>query len=108
VFGNLGIADENPSPFRWAANIGVGGASPLRCRKLDTFGVGSFYVGLNDSLRTFAPRLVPLDDEQGVELFYNIGLTPWCHVTPDLQVVIPARERVDTAVVFGVRAKVDF
>jgi porin len=108
VFGNLGIADGNPSPIRWAANIGVGGASPLRCRKLDTFGVGYYYVGISDSLRTFAPRLVPLGDEQGVELFYNIGLTPWCHVTPDLQVVIPTRERVDTSLVFGVRAKIDF
>jgi porin len=108
VFGNLGIADENPSPFRWAANLGFGGASPLPGRKLDTFGVGYYYVGISNGLRNFAPRLVPLDDEQGVELFYNIGITPWCHVTPDLQVIIPARERVDTAVVFGVRAKIDF
>ena len=53
-------------------------------------------------------RLVPLRDEQGVEAFYNVGVTPWFHVTPDFQVVIPTRERADTALVFGLRAKVDF
>ena len=108
VFGNLGLADDNPSPVRWAANLGVGGASPLPCRKLDTFGVGYFYTGLSDSLKQLAPRLLPIRDEQGVELFYNVAVTPWCHVTPDLQVVSPGRERVDTVLFCGLRAKIDF
>jgi porin len=47
-------------------------------------------------------------DEQGVEVFYNVGVTPWCHITPDIQVVVPSRERVPTPLVFGLRAKVDF
>ena len=92
----------------WAANIGVGGASPFASRKLDTFGVGYYYVGVSESLKNFAPRLVPLGDEQGVEAFYNVGVTPWFHVTPDFQVILPWRERVDTTLVFGLRAKVDF
>jgi porin len=108
MFGNLGLADGNPSPIRWAANIGVGGASPFASRPLDTFGIGYFYVGISDDLKNFAPRLLPLGDEQGVEAFYNIGVTPWFHVTPDLQVIMPFRERVDTALVFGLRAKIDF
>lgn len=108
VFGHAGITDGNPNPVRWSANVGVGGASLLRSRPLDTWGAGYFYVGLSDGLKSVAPRLLPLDDEHGVELFYNIGVTPWCHITPDLQIVSPARTRVDTAVVFGVRAKIDF
>jgi porin len=108
VFGNLGISDGNPNPIRWFANVGVGGASPLASRKLDTFGIGYYYLGVSDSLKNFAPRLVPLGDEQGVEVFYNVGVTPWFHITPDLQVVLPTRERVDTSLVLGLRAKVDF
>jgi porin len=108
VFGNLGWADSNPSPIDWAANIGVGGASPLPCRKLDTLGVGYFYTGVSDSLKQLAPRLLPLRDEQGVELFYNAAVTPWCHITPDFQVVNPARKRVDTVIFTGLRAKIDF
>lgn len=75
MFGNLGIADGNPSPVRWAANVGLGGVSPFRSRPLDRFGVGYFYVGVSESLKNFAPRLVPLGDDQGVEAFYNIGVT---------------------------------
>ena len=51
-----------------------------------------------------------------MELFYNYAVTPWFRVTPDLQVLIPARERtlgtppqpIDTALVLGIRAKLDF
>ena len=107
VFGNVGIADDNPNPFNWAANIGVGGSNPLGNRPQDTFGIGYFYAGVSEPLKQLAPILLPLQDEQGVEMFYNVGVTPWCHVTADLQVVEPARSRVDTMVMFGLRAKFD-
>lgn len=108
LFGNAGISDGNPNPIRWNANIGLGGASPFASRPLDSFGIGYFYLGLSDEVRNFAPRLLPLRDEQGVEAFYTIGVTPWCKVTADFQVVEPARSRVDTDVIFGVRAKINF
>lgn len=116
LFGNAGIADNNPSPVRWFANIGIGGNSPACGRPLDTFGIGYFYLGASTSLKTLAPVLFPIGDEQGVELFYNYAVTPWLRITPDLQVVLPARERtlppnaqpIDTAVIFGVRAKIVF
>jgi porin len=47
-------------------------------------------------------------DEHGLELFYNIGVTPWFHVTTDLQVITPILEDADTALVLGLRAKIDF
>ena len=60
------------------------------------------------TLTNLAPVLLPLGDEQGVELYYNVAVTPWCHVTPDLQVLNPFRQRVDTSLLVGVRAKIDF
>ncbi len=108
LFGNAGISDGNPNPIRWSANIGIAGSSPIPSRKLDSFGLGYFYVGLSDGIKDLAPRLVPIRDEHGVDLFYNVAVTPWCHITPDLQVVTPARERVDTSLVLGLRAKIDF
>ncbi|WP_231616124.1 carbohydrate porin [Novipirellula artificiosorum] len=107
VFGNVGIADDNPNPFNWAANIGVGGSNPIGNRPQDTFGIGYFYTGVSEPLKQIAPILLPLQDEQGVEMFYNVGVTPWCHVTADLQVVEPSRERADTLLMFGLRAKID-
>ena len=108
VFGNLGLADDNPSPVRWIANAGLAGTSPISGREADTFGAGYFYTGVSGALKNLAPVLLPLGNEQGAELYYNIAVTPWCHVTPDLQVLDPFRERVDSSVLLGIRAKIDF
>jgi porin len=108
LFSNLGIADGNPSPIRWFASAGISGASPIAGREADSFGVGYFYLGVSDTMKNLAPILRPLKDEQGVELYYNVAVTPWCQVTPDLQVIAPFRERVDPSLLFGLRAKIDF
>ena len=108
VFGNFGIADDNPSPVRWFASAGISGASPIARRKEDSFGVAYFYLGVSDSLKNLAPLLLSLRDEQGVELYYNAAITPWCQITPDLQVITPFRNRADTSVIFGLRTNVNF
>ena len=116
LFTNIGLADDGPSPIRWSANVGLGGSSPFESRPLDTFGVGYAYTAYSGPIQTLAPALVPIRNDQVVELFYNFAVTPWFRLTPDLQVLIPARERtlppgaqsIDTALVFGVRAKIDF
>ncbi len=108
MFGNLGIADTNPSPVRWFANLGVGGSSPLQSRKLDTFGLGYYYLGLNSSFKNLAPVALPLRDEHGLEAFYNIAITPWCRITPDVQFILPAQQRAQHMWFMGLRAKFDF
>ncbi len=108
VFGNFGLADENPSPVRWFASAGISGASFLPRRTADSFGCAYFYVGVSDSLKNLAPLLLPVRDEHGIELYYNLALTPWCGITPDLQVITPFREQAETALLFGLRAHVVF
>jgi porin len=108
VFGNLGMADDNPSPIRWTGNVGLAGTSPIAGRSADTFGIGYYYTGLSGALKDFAPVLLPLGDEQGGELYYRIAATPWCQVTPNLQLVEPFRDRVDSSLLVGLRARIDF
>ncbi len=108
VFGNLGIADNNPSPINWFASAGISGSSPLEHRKADTFGIGYFYVGVSDPLKDLALVLLPMKDESGVELYYNVQATPWCQITPDIQVMDPFLTRADSSLLFGLRAKIDF
>lgn len=108
VFGNFGLADDNPSPVRWFASAGISGASFLPRRTADSFGCAYFYVGVSDSLKNLAPLLLPVRDEHGIELYYNLALTPWCGITPDLQVITPFREQAETALLFGLRAHVVF
>jgi porin len=35
-------------------------------------------------------------------------ITPWFHLTGDLQVINPGLQALDIAVVFGLRGKIDF
>lgn len=50
---------------------------------------------------------LPLNDLQGVELYHNAAITPWFHLTADLQFVEPADSATDIAVVLGLRGKID-
>ena len=108
VFGNFGVADDNPSPVRWFASAGISGASQIAKRNEDTFGVAYFYLGVSQPLKDLAPVQLPLRDEYGVELYYNIAVTPWCQITPDIQAITPFRDQVDTSLLFGLRAQIDF
>jgi porin len=108
VFGDAGISDGNPNPIRWSAILGMGGSSPIPNRKLDTFGIAYYYMGLSDDFKNVVRPIVPLRNERGLELFYNVAVTPWFHVTPDLQVITPILEPAKTSLVLGLRAKIDF
>jgi porin len=108
VFGNLGIADNNPNPIQWYASAGISGASPIPLRKLDTFGIGYFHLGISSPLKQSAQPFSPLGNEDGLELYYNARVTPWFQITPDLQVINPFEQQVKTALVLGLRGKIDF
>jgi porin len=116
LFTNLGMADNGPSPIRYSANVGLGGSSPIASRPLDTYGIGYSHVRYSSPVLDLAPRLLPLGNDDVVELYYNYAVTPWFRLTPDLQVVMPSRQRtlppnpqnIDTAIVIGLRAKIDF
>lgn len=106
VFGRVGFANDQINPIKAFYSVGLGGKGPWDVRPNDSFGVGVYYLQLSDNLP------FPIDrrarDEYGVELYYNLALTPWMHVTADLQVIEPANRGADVTVVGGVRVKVDF
>lgn len=105
VFGRAGIADQDANPLSWFLSFGVGGHNPAAGHEADTFGAGWFVAGSSDKVGPILEGFLgPIEDGHGVELFYNWQATPWLNVTPDLQVLVPARDNVDTALVLGVRA----
>jgi porin len=78
----------------------------IRGRDLDRFGAGFFYNGLSDELKS--QGVVSLQDEYGVELFYNYAISAAVMLTADLQVVEPAVVNYDTAIIPGVRLQAIF
>ena len=92
--------------MQWFLSFGVGGHSQLAGRQDDTFGIGWYYTGISDEFGPVVSSV--LGDGQGVEVYYRIAITEWFHVTPDLQVVAPNEVTAETALVTGLRARIDF
>lgn len=103
--GDFGLTDGNPNPIRWFGNLSLVGSSPIHGRENDTVGVGYYHLGVSK-----LPILTALGigAENGVELFYNVAVTPWFHVTPDLQILDPASQHNAVAILFGVRGRISF
>lgn len=103
--GDYGLTDGNPNPILWFANLSLVGNSPIRSRENDTIGIGYYHLGISD-LPIF--RIHGLVAENGVELYYNAAVTPWFHVTPDIQILDPAQQNNATALLVGIRARLSF
>jgi porin len=105
LFGRAGISDANPNPLHWTVSLGVGGNSLLPGREADRFGIGWYYGAASPEL---GPFFTP-DDGTGVEIFYNVAVTPWFELTPDLQILDGGSMRnPDTAVIFALRGNLAF
>lgn len=93
IFGRFGASDGNPNLVHFFYSLGIGGKGIIPDRPLDRFGLGFYYIdvkspefqGLFQTTKFFR-------DEYGFEAFYNIAVTPWMLLTPDIQVVRPAQK----------------
>jgi porin len=52
--------------------------------------------------------ILPDDDEQGIEVFYTLNVTPWFKLTADFQVIDGALRNADTAWISGLRGRIEF
>ncbi|MGB3123670.1 MAG: carbohydrate porin, partial [Pseudomonas sp.] len=95
--------------YGWTGNVSLQGSGLIGGRPSDTMGAGYFYDGLNSDFKQLvsADPAFDLQDVQGVELYYNAAITPWFHLTADLQVVDNENVADDTAIIFGLRGKID-
>lgn len=119
IFGRFGASDGNPNPMEFFYSIGLGGKGFFPQRPHDGFGIGYYSIDVNQPRFTgpVTDRQL-LRDEYGFEAYYDIGLTPWMHLTPDIQIIRGAQEyeretignqnKIDTALVMGARLKVVF
>jgi porin len=125
VFGRFGVSDGNPNPIKYAYNLGFGGKGIIPGRPNDRFGLGYYYMKVSNAnleiqiLRNNLTLPSFLRNEFGYEAYYDIAVTPWMLLSPDLQVVRgaqknvitlnpPTRQSIDTAIVLGVRLQLLF
>ncbi|HVO23361.1 MAG TPA: carbohydrate porin [Candidatus Margulisiibacteriota bacterium] len=121
LFGRFGASEGDPIPTQYFYSAGVGAKGLIPSRDHDQFGLGYYYSSINNPTIVFSPRRPPLSalrDEWGFEGYYNVALTPWLLLTPDVQVIGPAqkqqiislrdRRSVGTATVLGLRLQTIF
>jgi porin len=111
IFGRAGISDGatgNPNWGAWHVSGGIGGNSPLRCRrgKGDRFGIGYAYTATSTEFGVIPQGLFAPRDAQVIEAYYRYQLTPAIEVTPDIQWIhgmLGGLTDGDDAVVAGIR-----
>ena len=108
VFGQVGFS-ENPNGLDFSWVIGVGGNSLTKARPEDRWGIGYYRFSVTDEIVDGLGVLgVPLRDETGIEVFYNMQVTPWLNVTADVQFINPVLRNQDNVTLFGLRASTNF
>jgi len=120
IFGRFAATDGDPNLIHYFISLGIGGKGVMASRPHDRFGVGWYYIDIKNP--TFTGPLTTrefLRDEQGVEAYYSIALTPWAHLTPNIQFIrgaqkqtvelLPAnRTDIDNATILGLRLQLIF
>jgi porin len=97
VFGRLGVSDGNPNFMKFFSSFGVGGKGMFESRPLDQFGLGYYFININNpTIQGLLQTRSFLRDEYGFEAFYNFAITPWAMLTPDIQVVRGAQKDIVT------------
>ncbi|MGH8646892.1 MAG: carbohydrate porin [Gammaproteobacteria bacterium] len=108
LFGQVSLSDANPNPFAGLVTVGIGGSSLIPGRGQDSFGVGLYYQSFSRHLKDGIRPVFDLGNEFGSEIFYNVAVTRWFRVTPNLQIADPGLRDRSTAVQFGLRAQIVF
>jgi porin len=93
IFGRFGVSDGNPNFMHFFYSLGIGGKGVIPGRERDRYGFGFYYIDVsNPTLQGPLRSAKLLRDEYGFEAFYNVAITPWLLLTPDIQVVRGAQK----------------
>ena len=109
LFFQAAISDGNPNPFEGHVFFGIAGHNLMKNRLNDRWGIGYFSYFYSDDLKDSLEGLgLFFEDEQGVELFYNLAITPWWRTRADLQIIDPAVRGNSKSVYLGISTQVFF
>jgi porin len=102
------VGPDNPQFAQYNFFTALEAYGPMPSRPHDRMGVSFWYSWLSDNFKDLVSPVADLRDTYGFELYYNIAINKWLHLTPDLQIVQNERERDDIAIIPGVRLVIDF
>ena len=101
------VGPDNPQFAQYHIFAAIEAFGLLPSRPDDRMGVSGWNNWLSDNFKDLVQPVARLRDTWGVEIYYNFSVTPWLHITPDLQIINPVSRDVDTTWVAGIRMKID-
>ncbi len=106
AFLRFHYAPEDRNVFNTFVSGGITGRGVIPSRPLDRYGVGFYALFQSEELQ---PTFIDLiEDEWGMEVFYNIALTPWLQFSPSVQYIDSGQVGVDHSVVVTTRLQLYF
>ncbi len=108
IFGQTGFSDANPTIFDMSFLFGIGGTRLFRKRDNDNWGVAYYRYSLsNDFIEANQLyRGIVFENEEGLELFYDVALKPWFSIGTDLQFINSPIKENESSVFWGFRSLV--
>ena len=89
LFGRIGYAPEETNPITRDASIALVANGLSDHRPHDSFGLGIYHNGISRPLKDDIARLTgataTLKNEQGLEVFYGVAITPAMRLIPSYQ-----------------------
>ena len=110
AFVGFTVGDDNPSFSDWDAFVTFQAFGPFDARPHDRMGIAYHYYHLADdfvALVSALPSENLRDNSWSSEVFYNVQITPWLHLTPNFQYAQNENKSDDPAIIAGVRLVID-
>ncbi len=101
VFGRVGILPKSRNPFNTSVSLGIGGRGIIPGRPFDRMGFAGYW--LNDSEKLGGLLGALLEDEWGLEMFYNYAITPAIQASADFQYIDSSVRTSDDVFIFRMR-----
>lgn len=109
IFLGATLGPGNPQFAQWNFFANAEMFGPFASRPLDRAGVVGWWNGLSSNVKNLtAAGGLRIRDTWGFEMYYSYALTPWSHLTADLQLVQNQNSDDAFAIIPGVRMMIDF
>jgi porin len=108
AFMRFHYSPENRNVFNMFVSGGLGGRGVIPTRPLDRYGIGFYGLFVSDDFKSRPIVGDLLETEWGMEVFYNVALTPWLQFSPSVQYVRSGLSNVKDSVIVTTRLQLYF
>jgi porin len=102
------VGPDNPQFAQYSFFTAVEAYGPMASRPHDRMGVSYWKNWLSNDFKDLVSPEASLRDLWGFEIYYNIAINKYLHLTPDLQFIKNEFRGDNLAIIPGIRAVIDF